>query len=62
MCKGVHHLLYADDLSMFVIEDNLDDANRKLSLAINETKKLLNKEGFTFSAEKSVFMLFIRKE
>ena len=61
-CRDIHTLLYADDLSMFVVEDNLEEANRKLQLAINTTTNWLNRQGFNLSAEKSVCMMFTRKK
>ena len=62
MCSDVHHLLFADDLSMFVVEDTLDDTNRKLQMAINKTTQWLNEQGLTLNAKKSVCMLFTRKK
>ena len=59
--QDVHTLLYADDLSLFVVESSIDIAVAKIQRAINAVNSWLISIGLKISHQKSNFMVFTRK-
>ena len=60
--QDTHSLLYADDLSMFVIEDSLDLAINKLQNSINSCNTWLKNNALKLNPLKSSIMMFTRKK
>ena len=53
--------MYADDLLMFTMADNIETASSRLQRGISKVDKRLRDQGFQLSTDKSVYMMFLRK-
>ena len=60
--RDVHKLLFADDLSLFVVDKDPIAAVNKLQLALNEFSNWLRKWGLVVNPSKSKVMFFTRKK
>ena len=60
--NGTHSLLYADDLSVFVIEDSLIAAVDKLQNSVSSCSQWLKDKALKLNPAKSQLMLFTRKK
>ena len=58
---SVHSLLYADDLSMFVVDHTMDAALLKIQSAVNDMNTWLSGIGLKLNRLKSSYMIFTRK-
>ena len=57
-----HSLMYADDLSLFVLEDSLDEATRKLQISLDNCSAWLKNHALALNPSKTQLMMFTRKK
>ena len=59
--RDTHTLMYADDLSLFVLGDSLEEAINKLQNSLNSCSKWLKNQALVLNPSKTQLMMFTRK-